>query len=249
MKISYFNVLRFYAAIVILIFHTHRLPNELNGINTYIFQNGSLYVIMFFILSGFLYNHKNIKYHKEVIPKVLRIYIPYTIGFLIILMSQFEVSNIFIYLTMSQSYFPGLELINNSPSWFLSSMLLFILSAPYLNKLLKRNHEIFIFIIIFMWINIIYIIPQIQMNSELLINIISYNPIFQLHYFMGGMLLREYMYDTSKPMVNMILNLLFVMIFIVLSIFIPNYDYTLRAVLFGELSLQQQILASYLINF
>ncbi|MFZ6665190.1 acyltransferase family protein [Peijinzhouia sedimentorum] len=169
MRLEQLTFTRFIAAISIVVFHygTNIFPFNLD-VFSFIFQQASIGVSYFFILSGFVMiiaygQKKRIQFDNFIKRRVSRIYPVYLVA--IILLMSFQLimkipidSNGLIFnLTMIQAWIPGKALSFNSPAWSISVEMFFYISFPLLFNYFYTKIEIKK---LFIYITLIFIISQ-----------------------------------------------------------------------------------------
>jgi len=134
---------RFIAAITVVFFHfTAGIPPFDNKQVASLLRNGPLAVSYFFVLSGFVmfsvYGSqcdKGFDTMKYWIARFARIYPVYLLGVLgILLIGNHSLGDIFLQLTLMQSWSPAHALKVNDPAWSLSTEAFFYLIFPFLGR-------------------------------------------------------------------------------------------------------------------
>ncbi|MBO0592581.1 acyltransferase [Cellulophaga sp. E16_2] len=143
MRLDQLTFSRFIAAIAVVIYHygLEVYPFNLTPIQ-HLFQQGNIAVSYFFMLSGFImiiaYHHyKEIDFLAYIKKRFARIYPVYFLALIFVLAfkiyyhKESELGNLFLNLTMLQSWIPGKALSFNYPAWSLAVEFFFYALFPY----------------------------------------------------------------------------------------------------------------------
>lgn len=155
MKLDQLTFTRFVAAISIVVFHYGKDVFPFNfDITSFLFRQANIGVSYFFILSGFVmtiaYSQKReisfLDYMKRRFARIYPVYfiaiVILTVYFIIVkdLENPFDLSGLFLNLTMIQAWIPGKASSFNSPGWSLSIELFFYATFPLLfNKIYSKQ--------------------------------------------------------------------------------------------------------------
>lgn len=241
MRIDQLTFTRFIAAVCIVIFHfAKEVELFYNNYTGFIFNQANLGVSYFFVLSGFVmmvaYGDKNqINFFDYIKNRVARIFPVYYLAIFLVLsimlFSNFSWSDLFLNLTLLQSWFPGKALTINYPGWSLSVELFFYLLFPFLFNVLykKVNLKILFFISLVFWF-LSQLYYNYEMKNDILKNsYLNYFPILHLNQFIIGNLFGLYFtsYKSHEKSNNIlkIITLFFVFILILKynkSVFLHN---------------------------
>lgn len=231
MRIEQLTFTRFIAAISIVIFHF--------GMNSFLFKNdfvsflfskANLAVSYFFILSGFVMiiayrNRTQIKFRTYFKNRFARIYPVYFLAIILILISKLfqniRLDELFLNLTMLQSWFPGKSLSLNYPGWSLSVEVFFYLTFPLSFKYLIRNRLVKTSIIIIAFWTLSQVFYHLIINGIINISIytiddINYNPLFHLNEFLIGNLTGLYYLESMKRKKSTKHNYILILILLIL---------------------------------
>lgn len=242
MRIEQLTFTRFIAAISIVIFHF--------GMNSFIFNNdfvsflftrANVAVSYFFILSGFVMiiayrNQIHLKSRIYFKNRFARIYPVYFLAIILLLTSKLfeniKLDELFLNLTMLQSWFPDKALSINYPGWSLSVEFFFYITFPLTFKFLLRNNLLKISIsIITFWI-VSQVIYLLFINGAIEIPVysvvdINYNPLFHFNEFLIGNLTGLYFLKSIDNKNSTKYNNLFIFIFLTLLCLSLKYQISL----------------------
>jgi len=148
MNLYIFNIFRFIAAVIVILFHMQYTYPFLKNIPK-IFLAGPQMVTFFFVLSGFVLVLSSAKYEK--IPtmnfikkRVSKLYPIYFISLLPIIaisivLGKLDISNIIIDLAFLQSWIPPYALKLNGPAWYLSTLTALYIAFPFIYNYIKER--------------------------------------------------------------------------------------------------------------
>jgi len=174
MRLEQLTFTRFLAAISIVVFHYGNdiFPFNSNIID-FLFRQANIGVSYFFILSGFVMiiayeNRDKIEFRDFLKRRLARIYPVYLLAifsllaYYVLISQSFDYKELFLNLTLIQSWIPGFALSFNSPSWSLSVEMFFYISFPFLfNSFYKKYSLKRLIILVF----IFFIGSQILLHS------------------------------------------------------------------------------------
>lgn len=139
MRIEALTSLRFFAAILVVIFHFGR-NTQLADIAKPFIISGPQMVTFFFVLSGFVmlvahYHKKNEGLRKFYVARIARIVPVYILALLLVIFLYYgkgnnNITSVLLSVTFLQSWFTPYPLSLNSPAWSLSVEALFYVSFP-----------------------------------------------------------------------------------------------------------------------
>lgn len=147
MNTSSLSLLRFIAAIIVVLFHQTSTSTFLQAAPK-ILTAGPQVVSFFFVLSGFTlalayYNKEKFslrEYYAKRIARIIPVYLialSLSVG-LDIAQGQLEPVALVLNIFLMQSWFPTYPLSINTPAWFLSDLMFFYISFPFILALLKK---------------------------------------------------------------------------------------------------------------
>lgn len=213
-RLNQFEILRFIAAMIILVQHTNILPPMTeNGVSTDVIRSGYLYVNFFFVLAGFLlaYNYKGKtidSFKKYFVPKAIRIYMLLFVCLLLSLVTlPFHLPSFLLILSGTYTWIPGvLQYVlphNLAPTWFLSVYILFVLLFPFIKKFFDKNlgYSILATMVIFLGssIAVLFAYDIFEVSRDLPIyDTVRYTPYLHLGSFLLGVSC-GYLYFYFKP--------------------------------------------------
>ena len=201
MRIEQLTFTRFLAAIAIVVFHFGRESQLFsNKFVSFIFDNANIGVSYFFVLSGFVmiiaYGNKTVSFFNYIKNRFARIYPVYILAILLLVVNQsfssLNKSDLFLNVTMLQSWFSGKAQTINYPGWSLSVELFFYLCFPFLLKYIYSNKSLksITILILGFWIlsqllfhGFIYDVISIPYYD---IYDVNYHPVFHLNEFLIG---------------------------------------------------------------
>ncbi len=211
-KIFTLDILRILAAFVVFIFHLtlHCGLKFQSDILNNLFTNGAVFMVLFFMLSGFLlyyrYQDKNLINPEQLsnffINRFIRIYPVYL---LFIFTTYFTDKSPLItkivllpneLLMMQSVYSSTNDYLNNSGTWFISTIFILYIFYPYIQHLLKNNKINIIYIIITLIFFSVYPSIILAYFNENITTIYS-NPIFRIPEFTIGMCIAK-IYTANK---------------------------------------------------
>ena len=174
MRLEQLTFTRFLAVISIVVFHYGNdiFPFNSNIID-FLFRQANIGVSYFFILSGFVMiiayeNRDKIEFRDFLKRRLARIYPVYLLAifsllaYYVLISQSFDYKELFLNLTLIQSWIPGFALSFNSPSWSLSVEMFFYISFPFLfNSFYKKYSLKRLIILVF----IFFIGSQILLHS------------------------------------------------------------------------------------
>ncbi len=206
MRIDQLTITRFFAAILIVIFHygTTTFPFNIAAF-TSLFKQANIGVNFFFLLSGFVMviaygNKEKIEFTDYIKKRLARIYPVYILA-IIILLSYFiafhepvDYKELALSLTMLQSWIPVYALSFCEPAWSLSVEMFFYFSFPFIfNRVYQKYsiQKIVIFVLLFFISS--QIISHVLMyssffdgNSSFNSDLIWYFPLIHFNAFIIG---------------------------------------------------------------
>ena len=231
-KYNQFEIFRFIGAFSVLIFHTAKDTSFYPQVPL-LFQNGTIWVYFFFVLSGFMlsYSHlnKNIDIKKFYLTRLFKFYPLYFFSLLLLFVYSLKYKEKLIYsLLMIQSLIFGkaTDQNYNYASWYLSVLAFLIIIFPYLLKFMKVHSKYFkcftIFTVIYTYY--VYLTFNKYSDNSYIYHLINYFPLMHLSSFVAGMLLFYYLKNINgKKYYSFLLLLyfLFLTLFIQYNKFIP----------------------------
>ena len=132
-KYNQFEIFRFIGAISVIIFHTARNTGFYNKIPI-LFQNGSIWVYFFFVLSGFMltysYSDKEVNIKKFYLTRLFKFYPTYIFSLLLLFVYSIKYKEKLVYsIFMIQSLIWGkaTDQNYNYSAWYLSVLAFLIL--------------------------------------------------------------------------------------------------------------------------
>jgi len=147
MNLYIFDVLRFIAAVIVILFHMQFTYDFLKNIPK-IFVAGPQMVTFFFVLSGFVLVLSSMKYEKIPImnfikKRIKKLYPIYFISLIPIIaisivLGKLDISNIMIDLVFLQSWIPPYPLRLNGPAWYLSTLMALYIIFPFILNFIKE---------------------------------------------------------------------------------------------------------------
>jgi len=147
MNTSSLFILRFVAAIIVVLFHESPVSTFL-GTAPKILTAGPQAASFFFVLSGFTlalahYNDDKFsvgKYYQKRMARILPVYLIALSLWVILDVAKGQLDPIALVLNifLLQSWFPSYPLSINAPAWFLSDLAFFYIVFPFLLALLKK---------------------------------------------------------------------------------------------------------------
>jgi peptidoglycan/LPS O-acetylase OafA/YrhL len=207
-QIDALTATRGFAAIAVVIFHFGLDVFPFNHIG--ILKSGNLAVSYFFVLSGFVmlytYENKTPTYREFIIKRIARIVPLYLLAILISIAPAIVLAtlgkqdtppdfwtSLFLNITFLQAYVPGYVYGINNPGWSLSVEMMFYALFPFLLLLYRKNFRGFVtaVIIFFVLSQAAHLIFAAQLKdnySEVMHQLVYYNPIFHFNEFLVGML-------------------------------------------------------------
>jgi peptidoglycan/LPS O-acetylase OafA/YrhL len=143
------SILRFTAAIIVILSHQNHRFQYLNDLPE-IFLAGPQMVTFFFVLSGFVlviaYGRcKKIQVKKFLVKRIIKIYPLYIISLLPLVFflkrdGKFDCLNLIINTVIIQSWIPPYPLTINNPAWYLSDLMFFSVTFPIIINCIKKYH-------------------------------------------------------------------------------------------------------------
>lgn len=214
--LSPLNALRFFAALIVVIFHygKNSFPFD-NGFLADILNSGSIAVSFFFFLSGVVlcYNHLDdgISFVDFIKKRIKRIYPVYIICFLLSLVLAMIFYNsypkgfsVILQLFAIHAWYPGISLEINYPAWSISVEMFFYLVFPFFIKFFQKYSakKITFFVVLIWLLSSIQHLYFEQVLYELPIygigHFILYFPLWHLNTFLFGMLCGKYILMAQK---------------------------------------------------
>jgi len=201
LRIEQLTFTRFIAAIAIVVFHFGRESQLFsNDYVSFIFNNANIGVSYFFVLSGFVmiiaYRNRTVSFFNYLKNRFARIYPVYFLAILLFIVIQsfgsLNKADVFLNVTMLQSWFSGKAQTINYPGWSLSVELFFYVSFPFLLNYIysKKNLKSITSIILGFWLlsqllfhGIIYDVITIPYYS---VDDLFYHPILHFNEFLIG---------------------------------------------------------------
>lgn len=165
MRIDQLTFTRFIASLAIVVFHFGQNVYPFNSHYwNFVFQQASIGVSFFFILSGFVMiiaygrsANNQINSRKYLLNRMARIYPAYLLALLLFavqILSNISVKIFLICALMLQAWIPGKVLSYNAPGWTLCVELFFYISFPFLFNYIYRltNYKRLIAPILIIWL-------------------------------------------------------------------------------------------------
>lgn len=217
MRIEQLTFTRFIAAIAIVVFHFGRESQLFsNDYVSFIFNNANIGVSYFFVLSGFVmiiaYRNKTVSFFNYLKNRFARIYPVYLLAIVLLLailsFGSLNKGDLFLNLTMLQSWFSGKAQTINYPGWSLSVELFFYVSFPFLLNYIysKKSLKFITIFILGFWLlsqlmfhGIVYEIVTIPFYT---IEDVFYHPIMHFNEFLIGNLAGLYFIKRSDSANN-----------------------------------------------
>lgn len=252
MRVEQLTFTRFIAAIAIVVFHFGKnSPLFSNDYVAFIFNSANIGVSYFFILSGFVmiiaYRNKTVSFFNYLKNRFARIYPVYILAILLVVVNQsfnlFKIKDLFLNITMFQSWFSGRATTINYPGWSLSVELFFYLSFPFLLNFIysKKNLKSITIVILGFWL-----LSQILFHAILYGNIsipfydvqdLFYHPIMHFNEFLIGNLagiyfLKKSCISNNKNYLPLIISLIIVLLLFLRFKLGVNYHNGFLAIIF-----------------
>ena len=202
--------LRFFAALLVLVFHfgSKTFPFTLPIIREFI-KEGSIAVSFFFFLSGTVltikyFDKTTILFKDFILKRLARLYPIYFVSFIftLVLCMLFRGAfpkggSIILQLLGLHAWLPGLSLQINFPAWSISVELFFYLLFPFIPRLFKYIGQFnSILLVILIWLFSVlqfYFSPSLIGNSTIESQeFILYFPLWHLNVFLVGVLCGKY---------------------------------------------------------
>lgn len=196
-RYNQFEIFRFIGAFSVLVFHTAK-PTPFYQKLPVIFQNGTIWVHFFFVLSGFMlsysYFNRDINVRKFYLTRLFKFYPPYIFSLLLLFVYSFKYKEKLIYnifLTQTLIFGKATDKNYNYAAWYLSALAFLILLFPYLQKYLKKNFRMFKYFTVFIAIYTYYTYLTFHKYSDngYILHLINYFPLIHVSSFLIGMLL------------------------------------------------------------
>ncbi|WP_178988987.1 acyltransferase family protein [Winogradskyella schleiferi] len=201
MRIEQLTFTRFIAAIAIVVFHFGRESQLFsNDYVDFIFNNANVGVSYFFVLSGFVmiiaYCEKNLSFFDYLKNRFARIYPVYILAIILWLVGKtlhdINKVDLFLNVTMLQSWFSERAQTINYPGWSLSVELFFYVSFPFLLNYIynKKSLKAITIVILGFWLISQLLYHAIIYNRFSVpiytVNDIFYHPIMHFNEFLIG---------------------------------------------------------------
>ncbi len=176
MRTNILSLLRFIAAIIVILFHLKGKFEYLNSLPG-IFLAGPQICTFFIVLSGFVLGMTHnkecvVKTSTFIIKRLHKIYPIYFVSLflcvpILLLQDKFEFYIFIINLGLLQSWIPPYPLSVNGPAWFLSVLFFCYITFPKLLKYLntKSNKSGLLYWSLFLWV-ITQVVHAIILNSN-----------------------------------------------------------------------------------
>ena len=196
-KYNQFEIFRFIGAISVIIFHTARNTDFYNKIPI-LFQNGSIWVYFFFVLSGFMltysYSDKEVNIKKFYLTRLFKFYPTYIFSLLLLFVYSIKYKEKLVYsIFMIQSLIWGkaTDQNYNYSAWYLSVLAFLILLFPFFLKLLKKfpKYSIYSAILLSAYTYYTYLIFNKYSDNSYIYHLINYFPLMHIASFLLGMVL------------------------------------------------------------
>jgi peptidoglycan/LPS O-acetylase OafA/YrhL len=165
-RVNSIDVLRIIAIFLVILFHILYQLSCFNkdGCNNLLRPIGFVGISLFFIISGYLLAKKyptlenfSLKWFFKRYIKIASLYYISLISITILFLNQVyygsPIKHLVVHFLFLEYFFPNYSYSIISPAWFLFPLMIFYLSYPYLNKLIKKN-LIFV-LIVFILMNIV----------------------------------------------------------------------------------------------
>lgn len=194
-KYNQFEIFRFIGAFSVLVFHTAKNTSFYPMIPIF-FQNGTIWVYFFFVLSGFMlsysYLDKDINIKNFYLTRLFKFYPLYFFSLLLLFVYSLKYKEKLIYsILMIQSLIFGkaTDQNYNYAAWYLSTLAFLIIIFPYLLKFMKMNFKYFGFFTIFISIYTYYtyLIFNKYSDNSYIYHLINYFPLMHISSFVIGM--------------------------------------------------------------
>lgn len=254
MRIEQLTFTRFIAAIAIVVFHFGRDSKLFsNDYVSFVFNSANVGVSYFFVLSGFVmviaYHNKTVSFFSYLKNRFARIYPVYILAILLLMISKSSISinkeDLFLNVTMLQSWFSGKATTINYPGWSLSVELFFYITFPFLLNFVynKKSLKSITIVIIVFWIlsqllfhAVIYEVLILPIYS---VSDIFYHPIMHFNEFLIGNLAGLYFIKRNN-LNNKNYLLQIVSLFLILLVFLKfktgiNFHNGLLAIVFAPI--------------
>ena len=157
------SILRFTAAIIVILSHQQNHFKYLNVLPKF-FLAGPQMVTFFFVLSGFVLviaygHHEKIQVKKFLVKRITKIYPLYFISLflcvcILTIQKKFNYLNLIVHLALIQSWIPPYPLTINSPAWYLSALIFCYITFPLVISFIKKcriNPSIFFYMSLLIW--------------------------------------------------------------------------------------------------
>lgn len=235
MRIEQLTFTRFIAAIAIVVFHFGRESKLFsNEYVSFIFNNANIGVSYFFVLSGFVmiiaYRNRTVSFFNYLKNRFARIYPVYLLAIILMLLvnsfGNINKEDLFLNVTMLQSWFSGKAQTINYPGWSLSVELFFYVSFPFLLNYIysKKSLKFITVAILGFWLisQLLFhgIVYEVIVFPFYTINDAFYHPILHFNEFLIGNLAGFYFIKSNdnRRMKNYLPHL--VMLFLVFLAFL-----------------------------
>lgn len=238
LRIEQLNFTRFLAAISIVVFHFGLATKPFDGDGlSMLFSRANVAVSFFFVLSGFVIiissaGKSSINISDFFKRRFARIYPVYFFALcltvlLLIQISEVNPTDLFLNLSLFQGWFPGTAMSLNYPGWSLSAEVFFYALFPFLfNKIycLFSLKKVTVMVVSFWIISQIFFLFSLNVFPAM-VKFWHYVPLLHFNEFLignlGGILFLKKWSGTSN---NMILPILFTLLFVVFDLQFPiNY--------------------------
>ncbi len=219
MFVPQLNILRFLAALAIVVFHYSNFRSlEAPACIENLVVRGNQAVTFFFFLSGFVmylsYSKRTVDFRSFMRARIARIMPLYWLVFSICLILILVFTddrpkgiNVILQFFAVHAWFPGKALELNYPSWSISVEFAFYAICPFLFGLIRRfNFKKFAMFALSVWlccqlVHILLLEGHIVPNVEALYQLILYHPLMHMGTFLFGMIAAN-MFMTWKDQIT-----------------------------------------------
>lgn len=234
-KYNQFEFFRFVGAFSVLTFHTAKNTDFYSKIPI-LFQNGTIWVYFFFVLSGFMlsysYLNKEINIEHFYLTRFFKFYPLYIFSLLLLFIYSLKYKEKLIYsILMIQSLIFGkaTDQNYNYSAWYLSVLAFLILIFPYFLIFLKKYSKYFTIFTVFITIYTYYTYSVFNEYTEntYIYHLINYFPLMHISSFVMGMLLFYKLKDINEKKCYSaftVLYFLFLILFVQYNDIVPYFS-------------------------
>lgn len=248
-KYNQFEIFRFLGAFTVLIFHTAKNTTFYPKLPL-LFQNGTIWVYFFFLLSGFMlcnsyFNKNEISLKNFYLSRFFKFYPLYFFSLLLLFVYSLKYKEKLIFsILMIQSFILGraTDQHYNYSAWYLSVLMFLLVLFPFLLKFLKNSPKYFKYFVIIITVYTYYffiVFNKYSSNNDYIQHLINYFPLVHISTFTLGMLVFykiQNIEKKSKYSYFIIFYLIFLIFFVQFNKIIP-YVSTLISLSFVPLIL------------